>query len=65
MDFHCFNTTFRDNKKYTVVAFTATQIPGIEGRAYPAVLAGELYPNGSVEAVAFLIPFRYSHSPRG
>lgn len=45
-DFHNFNTTFRENEKYEVVAFTATQIPNIEGRKYPAELAGPLYPNG-------------------
>jgi len=45
-DFHNFNTYFRDNTKYTVVAFTATQIPNIEGRRYPAELAGKLYPEG-------------------
>jgi predicted GTPase len=45
-DFHNFNTVYRDNKDYKVVAFTATQIPDIEGRVYPAVLAGELYPDG-------------------
>ena len=45
-DFHNFNTVYRDNKDYEVVAFTATQIPDIEGRVYPAVLAGELYPEG-------------------
>lgn len=45
-DFHNFNTYFRDNKDYNVVAFTATQIPNIEGRLYPPELAGELYPNG-------------------
>ncbi|RLD09806.1 MAG: GTPase [Chloroflexota bacterium] len=45
-DFHNFNTVFRGNKNYEVVAFTATQIPDIEGRVYPAVLAGELYPEG-------------------
>jgi predicted GTPase len=45
-DFHNFNTYFRDNKGYEVVAFTATQIPDIEGRTYPAELAGELYPKG-------------------
>ena len=42
-DFHNFNTFFRGNKDYEVVAFTATQIPNIEGRKYPAELAGELY----------------------
>jgi len=45
-DFHNFNTYFRKNADYKVVAFTATQIPDIEGRKYPAVLAGELYPEG-------------------
>ncbi len=45
-DFHNFNTYFRDNKGYRVVAFTATQIPDIEGRKYPAALAGKLYPKG-------------------
>jgi len=45
-DFHNFNVFFRDNADYEVVAFTATQIPDIEGRKYPAVLAGKLYPNG-------------------
>ncbi|MGB9906563.1 MAG: cyclic 2,3-diphosphoglycerate synthase [Candidatus Saccharicenans sp.] len=45
-DFHNFNVFFRDNKDYRVVAFTATQIPDIEGRKYPAALAGKLYPRG-------------------
>jgi len=45
-DFHNFNTYFRDNKDYRVVAFTATQIPDIDGRKYPAELAGKLYPKG-------------------
>jgi predicted GTPase len=45
-DFHNFNTYFRDNADYRVVAFTATQIPDIEGRKYPAALAGKLYPKG-------------------
>ncbi len=45
-DFHNFNVFFRDNADYEVVAFTATQIPGIEGRRYPPELAGELYPQG-------------------
>ncbi len=45
-DFHNFNTYFRDNQNYEVVAFTATQIPDIEGRVYPAMLAGSLYPEG-------------------
>ena len=45
-DFHNFNTYYRGNKDYEVVAFTATQIPDIEGRKYPAELAGGQYPNG-------------------
>lgn len=45
-DFHNFNTVFRTDDKYEVVAFTATQIPNIEGRLYPPSLAGKLYPNG-------------------
>jgi predicted GTPase len=45
-DFHNFNTCFRGNSQYNVVAFTAAQIPDIDGRKYPAELAGELYPDG-------------------
>ncbi|HEX6303196.1 MAG TPA: cyclic 2,3-diphosphoglycerate synthase [Anaerolineales bacterium] len=45
-DFHNFNVYFRDNPDYEVVAFTATQIPNIEGRTYPAELSGSRYPNG-------------------
>jgi predicted GTPase len=45
-DFHNFNVLYRDNELYDVVAFTATQIPNIDGRKYPAELAGKLYPNG-------------------
>jgi predicted GTPase len=45
-DFHNFNTVYRDNPDYQVVAFTATQIPDIAGRRYPAALAGKLYPKG-------------------
>ncbi len=45
-DFHNFNVFFRGNPAYRVVAFTATQIPNIEGRLYPAELAGDDYPNG-------------------
>lgn len=45
-DFHNFNTYFRDNHDYNVVAFTAAQIPDIDGRKYPAELAGSLYPDG-------------------
>jgi len=58
-DFHNFNVYFRDNDAYEVVAFTATQIPGIEGRPYPTELAGSKYPNGipiySEEELAELI----------
>src|SRR5690242_10495386 len=45
-DFHNFNVAFRDNDQFDVVAFTATQIPGIEGRLYPPALSGQLYPQG-------------------
>ncbi|MFZ2052777.1 MAG: cyclic 2,3-diphosphoglycerate synthase [Candidatus Aminicenantales bacterium] len=45
-DFHNFNVYFRNNPGFQVVAFTATQIPDIEGRRYPAALAGKLYPKG-------------------
>jgi predicted GTPase len=45
-DFHNFNILYRNNAKVDVVAFTATQIPDIEGRVYPTILAGELYPGG-------------------
>ncbi|MBT7902902.1 GTPase [Candidatus Woesearchaeota archaeon] len=45
-DFHNFNTYYRDNENYNVVCFTATQIPGIEDKKYPAELAGQLYPEG-------------------
>jgi predicted GTPase len=45
-DFHNFNTFYRDREAYEVVAFTATQIPNIEGRVYAPELAGELYPEG-------------------
>ena len=45
-DFHNFNVVFRGDRATRVVAFTATQIPGIEGRRYPAALAGEGYPEG-------------------
>ena len=45
-DFHNFNTYYRDNEDYNVVAFTAAQIPDIDGRKYPAELAGKLYPQG-------------------
>ncbi|MFZ2360676.1 MAG: cyclic 2,3-diphosphoglycerate synthase [Anaerolineae bacterium] len=56
-DFHNFNVFFRNNPRYQVVAFTATQIPDIEGRVYPAELAGELYPQGiPIHAEAELDP---------
>jgi predicted GTPase len=45
-DFHNFNLVYRDRAEYEVVAFTATQIPNIDGRVYPAELAGALYPDG-------------------
>ncbi|MBK9290897.1 MAG: GTPase [Bacteroidetes bacterium] len=45
-DFHNFNTYFRNKPEYEVVAFTAAQIPDIDGRKYPAELAGDLYPDG-------------------
>src|SRR5438128_84664 len=45
-DFHNFNLVYRGREEYDVVAFTATQIPNIEGRVYPPELAGELYPGG-------------------
>lgn len=45
-DFHNYNVYFRDNPNYNIVAFTATQIPNIEGRLYPSALAGSRYPDG-------------------
>ena len=45
-DFHNFNVVYRDDRRYEVVAFTATQIPFIDDRTYPASLAGQRYPNG-------------------
>ena len=45
-DFHNFNTYFRNNPAYEVVAFTAAQIPDIEGRLYPPALSGPAYPQG-------------------
>jgi predicted GTPase len=45
-DFHNFNVYFRNNEEYEVVAFSATQIPGIDDKKYPPELAGDLYPNG-------------------
>jgi len=45
-DFHNFNTYYRGNEAYNVVAYTAAQIPDIAGRKYPKELAGDLYPEG-------------------
>src|SRR5438128_9703003 len=45
-DFHNFNLVYRDRPEFDVIAFTATQIPNIDGRIYPAELAGSLYPEG-------------------
>jgi predicted GTPase len=62
-DFHNFNVYFRDNPDFEVVAFTATQIPEIHGRCYPAELAGKLYPKGipiySEEDITNLIKSNY------
>ncbi|MBN2000609.1 GTPase [candidate division KSB1 bacterium] len=55
-DFHNFNTCFRGNKEYQVVAFTATQIPNIDGRKYPPELAGSLYPEGIPIIAEFELP---------
>ncbi len=59
-DFHNFNVRYRSDPRYEVVAFTATQIPNIEGRRYPAELAGSLYPQGipihSEDELAELVP---------
>lgn len=54
-DFHNFNCYFRDNSNYDVVAFTATQIPNIDGRMYPPALAGKLY----LTAFPFEMNLRY------
>ena len=60
-DFHNFNVVFRDNPEYRVVAFVATQIPGITGRRYPPSLAGKLYPDGipivSIDYLEELVKF--------
>ncbi len=62
-DFHNFNTYFRDNKEFNVVAFTAAQIPDIDGRKYPAKLAGSLYPKGiPIHAEADLVALIKKHS---
>jgi predicted GTPase len=61
-DFHNFNVYFRNNPAHKVVAFTATQIPDIEGRKYPAELAGKLYPKGiPIYAEADLVPLILEH----
>ncbi len=62
-DFHNFNCCFRDNPAYDVVAFTATQIPDIEGRKYPAALAGKLYPKGiPIYAESDVVDLIHKHS---
>jgi predicted GTPase len=65
-DFHNFNTVFRDNPAYDMIAFTASQIPNIAGRRYPASLAGRLYPDGvpiyPEEQLARLITGHHVHS---
>ena len=62
-DFHNFNTYYRDNEHYKVVAFTATQIPNIEGRIYPPELAGGLYPQGiPIHEESELVELIYKHS---
>jgi predicted GTPase len=64
-DFHIFNVCFRDNLDYRVVAFTAAQIPGIEGRRYPPDLSGALYPEGiTIHAEENLEELIRSHSIR-
>jgi len=63
-DFHNFNCVYRDNETYEVVAFTATQIPDIDGRKYPAELAGKLYPDGiPIEAEEDLISLFGKYNP--
>ena len=61
-DFHNFNVFFRDNPDYEVVAFTATQIPNIDERKYPAALSGENYPEGiPIYPESELIPLIKKH----
>jgi predicted GTPase len=61
-DFHNFNVFYRENKDYEVVAFTATQIPNIDGRKYPAALSGDLYPEGiPIYPESELIPLIKKH----
>jgi len=63
-DFHNFNCVYRDNEAYEVVAFTATQIPDIDGRKYPAELAGDLYPAGiPIEDESNLISLIAQYNP--
>ena len=62
-DFHNFNTYYRDNEHYQVVAFTATQIPNIEGRIYPPELAGSLYPQRiPIHEESKLVELIYKHN---
>ncbi|MBM4054791.1 MAG: GTPase [Planctomycetes bacterium] len=62
-DFHNFNVCFRDNDAYEVTAFTATQIPNIEGRRYPPSLSGKRYPNGiPIESEDKLLSLIKSHT---
>jgi len=62
-DFHNFNVLYRDNNQFEVVAFTATQIPDIEGRKYPSELAGGLYPEGiPINDESELIPLIKKHA---
>ncbi len=64
-DFHNFNVVYRDNDLYDVVAFTAAQIPNIDGRRYPASLAGRLYPKGiPIHAESELEPLIRKHDVR-
>ncbi len=61
-DFHIFNVYFRNNAAYDVLAFTAAQIPGIEGRVYPPELAGKLYPDGvPIHPETDLVPLIKKH----
>jgi len=61
-DFHNFNVLYRDKPQYQVIAFTATQIPNIEGRRYPPELAGDLYPKGiPIEPEAELVELIRKH----
>ncbi len=61
-DFHNFNTCFRDNPRYDVVAFTATQIPDIDNRRFAPELAGKLYPDGiGIHPMADLVKLIRQH----